>query len=102
MLKKIRNIALISIIICAICIIAYYIYSTYQNIDIASEYETKRVESTAPLQTVENSVQESQSVADMLEKVSESVVGISKIKAKSNSIFSSAFAFRRNRISSKS
>ena len=89
MLKKIRNIALISIIICAICIIAYYIYSTYQNIDIASEYETKRVESTAPLQTVENSVQESQSVADMLEKVSESVVGISKIKAKSNSIFSS-------------
>ena len=38
---------------------------------------------------MENAVQESQTVADMLENVSQSVVGISKIKTKSNSIFSS-------------
>ena len=89
MLKKIRNISVIIVILCALIIIAYYIYTTYINIDITSEYEAKRVESTVPAQTVENSTQESQTVADMLEKVSECVVGISKIKTKSNSIFSS-------------
>ena len=72
MLKKIRNLSIITLVICAITIIAYYIYTTYINIDITSEYEAKRVESTVPAQTVENSTQESQTVADMLEKVSQS------------------------------
>lgn len=90
MLKKIRNFFIIAIITCILIIIAYYFYFTYINIDInSSNYETKRVESTVPLQTVENTTQESLTVADMLENVSQSVVGISKIKTKSNSIFSS-------------
>ena len=69
--------------------IGYYFYTTYNKIDITPEYEIKRTESTVPLQTVDNATQESQTISDMLEKVSQSVVGISRIKTHSNSIFSS-------------
>ena len=89
MLKKLKSFSILVLVICFLVIIAYYIYSTYQNIDITSEYESRQVESTIPLQTVDNVTQKSQSTADMLEKVSKSVVGISKIKTKSTSIFSS-------------
>lgn len=89
MLKKIKNLLIILIIISIIMFSAYYFYKIYNNIDISPNYEIQKVESTVPLQTVENAVQESQTVADMLENVSQSVVGISKIKTKSNSIFSS-------------
>ena len=89
MFKKIRNLLIILIVISIIMFFAYYFYKIYNNIDISPNYEIQKVESTVPLQTVENAVQESQTVADMLENVSQSVVGISKIKTKSNSIFSS-------------
>ena len=90
MFKKFFKILIYIILIALLLGIAFSIYTTYNNIDITPEYEIKRTESTIPLQTVENVTQESQSVADMLEKVSQSVVGISKIKTKSNSIFSSS------------
>ena len=90
MFKKFFKILIYIILIALLLGIAFSIYTTYNNIDITTEYEIKRTESTIPLQTVENVTQESQSVADMLEKVSQSVVGISKIKTKSNSIFSSS------------
>ena len=89
-LNKIKKFFTILLILFILAGVSYYIYSTYKKIDITPEYEIKRTESTIPLQTVENVTQESQSVADMLEKVSQSVVGISKIKTKSNSIFSSS------------
>lgn len=89
MLKKIRNLSIIILVTCLIIGISYYFYTTYNRIEIAPEYEIKRTESTVPLQTVDNAMQESQTVADMLEKVSQSVVGISRIKTHSNTIFSS-------------
>lgn len=89
-LNKIKKFFTILLILFILAGVSYYIYSTYKKIDITPEYEIKRTESTIPLQTVENVTQESQSVSDMLEKVSQSVVGISKIKTKSNSIFSSS------------
>ncbi len=89
-LNKIKKFFTILLILFILAGVSYYIYSTYKKIDITPEYEIKRTESTIPLQTVENVTQESQSVSDMLERVSQSVVGISKIKAKSNSIFSSS------------
>ena len=89
MLKKIRNFLILVLIICTLLGIAYYFYTTYKKIDITPEYEIKRTESTVPLQTVDNATQESQTISDMLEKVSQSVVGISRIKTHSNSIFSS-------------
>ena len=80
MLKKIRNFLILVLIICTLLGIAYYFYTTYKKIDITPEYEIKRTESTVPLQTVDNATQESQTIVDMLEKVSQSVVGISRIK----------------------
>lgn len=89
MAKKIRNFLIIVLITCALIWIAYYLYTTYAKIDITPEYEIKRTESTIQTQTVENVQQESKTVADVLEKVSQSVVGISRIKSHSSSIFSS-------------
>lgn len=89
MAKKIRNFFIIVLIICALIGLAYYIYTTYTKIDITPEYEIKRTESTIQSQTVENVEQESKTIADVLEKVSQSVAGISKIKSHSSSIFSS-------------
>lgn len=88
MLKKVRNLLIITLIACAIIGVIYYFYSMYSQINIEPEYEIKRTESTIPLQTVENTYQESQTIADMLENVSKSVVGISRIKTHTNSIFS--------------
>lgn len=89
MSKKIKNF-FIAILITGIFIgIAYYVYSTYTKIDITPEYEIARTESTVQAETVENIEQESKTIADVLEKVSQSVVGISRIKSHSNSIFSS-------------
>lgn len=89
MAKKIKNFFIIILIICALIGLAYYFYTTYTKIDITPDYEIKRTESTIQSQTVENVEQESKTIANVLEKVSQSVVGISKIKSHSSSIFSS-------------
>ena len=89
MAKKIRNFFIITLIIFTLIGLAYYFYTTYTQIDITPEYEIKRTESTIQAETVENVEQESKTIADVLEKVSQSVVGISKIKSHSSSIFSS-------------
>lgn len=89
MAKKIRILFIFILIICALIGISYYFYATYAKIDITPEYEIKRTGSTVQAETVENVEQESKTIADILEKVSQSVVGISKIKSRSNSIFSS-------------
>ena len=89
MAKKIRNFSIFTLSICALIGIAYYFYTTYLEIDITPNYEIKRTESTIQAQTVENVEQESKTIAEVLEKVSQSVVGISRIKSHSNSIFSS-------------
>lgn len=69
----------------------YYIYVTYINVKIKSEYKIQRTQSTEYEQTVEEELKESQTVADMIETVSSSVVGISKLKNNSSSIFSNNF-----------
>ena len=89
MVKKIINFLIIVLIVCALIGISYYFYNTYQRIDVTPEYEIKRTESTVQPQSVENIVENNSNIANILEKVSESVVGISKIKTHSNSIFSS-------------
>ena len=93
MAKKIRNFCFAILIICTLIGIAYYFYTTYMEIDITPEYEIKRTGSTVQSQTVEKVEQESQTIADVLEKVSQSVVGISRIKSHSNSIFSSTGSY---------
>ena len=68
---------------------AYYIYTTYIHIDITPQYDISRTGTTINTETVDSALANSKSVADTLEQVSQSVVGISKIKSRSNSIFSS-------------
>lgn len=69
-------------------IVGFYLYHTYQKIEVTqSNYETQKVESTVQTQTVEKEQENSQNVADQLEKVTQSVVGISKLKNTGTSIF---------------
>jgi len=93
MAKKIRNFSFLILTVCAFIGLAYYLYITYIEIDITPDYEIKRTESTVQAQTVENIEQESKTIADVLEKVSQNVVGISRIKSHSNSIFSSSGSY---------
>ncbi len=85
---KVRNFIFSIIAVVLLVVIGYFLYDTYINIDVTPEYEIKRTGSTINSETVDNAIQNSNSVADMLEKVSQSVVGISKIKSRSNFIFS--------------
>lgn len=93
MAKKFRNFFIFVLIICVFAGIIIYFYTTYNEIEITPEYEIQRTSSTDETQTVENIVQESKKIADVLEEVSQSVVGISKIKSHSSSIFSSSGSF---------
>lgn len=75
-------IMLISLIICNL-------YIMYQNIDITNEsaYQATRTSlSTDYSQTVDNTTQNNVTVADMLENLTESVVGISRLTSTGGSI----------------
>ena len=88
-MKQKKKIIAIFIITIIIWITGFYLYTTYQKIEInPSNYETKKVQSTINVQTVENEQKESQKVADMLEETTKKVVGISKLKNTGNSILS--------------
>lgn len=70
-----------------------YIYITYiDNNSLTNNYETSKLNSTINLQTVEEIEEESLSLADTLENTSKSVVGISKLKNNSSSVFSYNFS----------
>lgn len=86
--KRITAIAIATIIL---WILAFYIYTTYTNIEIQPQnYETQKLQSTQSEQTVEKEEEKSQTIADMLEQITKSVVGISKLKTTGNSILSSS------------
>lgn len=81
---------LISFII-AICvwIFGFYLYATYQKIEIDNQdYTATKTLSTTEAQTVEKAEENSKNVADILEETTEKVVGISKLKSAGNSILS--------------
>lgn len=70
-------------------LIGYNLYVMYENIEILddSDYEVKRTTlSTDYSETVESVAKNSQTVANMLENVTESVVGISKLTNAGGSI----------------
>lgn len=89
MLKKIGKFLIIVLSVCGLVLGAYYFYTTYQDIDITPEYNITRTGTSSQTQTVDNVLENSISITNMVENVSQSVVGISKIKSHSNSIFSS-------------
>ena len=84
--KRIIGTAIIAIFL---WITGFYIYITYQNIEIdTTDYETTMLQSTTNEQTVESEEENSQKVADIIEETTRKVVGISKLKNAGNSIFS--------------
>ena len=65
----------------------YNLYIMYQNIEISNEYEAKRTSiSTTYVQNVDKSTENKVNTVDMLEKVTDSVVGISKLSTAGGSI----------------
>ena len=74
-----------------IWIFGFYLYVTYQNIDInQNSYTASKVQSTINEQTVENVEENSKTVADTIEEETEKIVGISKLKNAGNTILSNS------------
>ena len=90
--KSIRKKVIITgTILILLWIFAFYLYITYQNIEIEpSNYETTKTQYTIEEQTVESQEENSKTTTDMLEETTRKVVGISKLKNTGSSIFSSS------------
>ena len=88
---KAKKIIFVSIFLVLIWIFGFYLYITYNNIEIYdSNYTAQKTQSTTEEQTVEKVEEESKTVADVIEETVESVVGISKLKNAGDSIFSNS------------
>lgn len=84
-----KKVLILSIFFIFLWIFGFYLYTTYNNIEINNEnYETTKLQSTAYAQTVENVEQNSKTVADIIEETNRKVVGISKLKNTGSSILS--------------
>ena len=80
-----RNIIFFLLLSIILLALAYYLYTTYNNIEITSEYDVSKTNSS---NNTFYSTSNTSNIPNMLEEVSSCVVGISKIKSHSNSIFS--------------
>ena len=87
--RKVKKILILILFIILISLILYNLYIMYKNIDISDnlQYQSTRTSlSTDYSQTVETVTKNSVTVAEMLENVTESVVGISKLTTTGGSI----------------
>ena len=85
--KKIKNTILALLIIILLGISIYNIWLMYKNIEISNEYEGVRTSlSTNYANNVDNSTDNSTQAVNMLETVTKSVVGISKLSSTGGSI----------------
>ena len=83
-----KKIIITAIILILLWILGFYLYTTYTKIEIkTSDYETQKTLSTENEQTVEEVQEKSTKIADIIEKTTQSVVGISKLKNVGSSIF---------------
>ena len=87
--NNLKKVVFTFILLSLLWIFGFYLYTTYQNIDInESSYTAKKTESTTEVQTVEKVEEESKKVADIIEETTRKVVGISKLKNTGSSILS--------------
>lgn len=88
--NSIKKICIVILTIGLLSILVYNLYNMYQKIEITSDYETKKTTalSTPYEQTVDNVIENNQTIADVIEKVSKSVCGISKLTTAGGSILS--------------
>ena len=88
-MSNLKKVTITFIILLIFWILGFYIYFTYQKIEVKEpNYEASKTISTNQEQTVEKVEENSTKIADMIEKTTKSVVGISKLKNVGNSIFS--------------
>ena len=85
-----KKIFVIAILLMLLWVLGIYMYITYDNIKVDTNYQATKLQSTNVVQTVETAEENSKKVADMLQEVTESVVGISKLKNAGNTIFSTS------------
>ncbi len=69
----------------------YYVYVNFVVPESNSRYEAIQTKTSDESTSIQTAISSSQSVSDMIEHVSKSVVGISKFQNTSNSIFSGNF-----------
>lgn len=87
--NTLTKILIITIVTVSIGILSFFLYITYQNIEINSQdYTVTKTQSTVNAQIVENVEEDSKNVADIIEDTTRKVVGISKLKNAGSSIFS--------------
>ena len=87
--SNLKKVIVIFIFLLLMWIFGFYLYVTYQNIEINNNnYVATKTQSTENVQTVEKTEENSKNIADMLEETTEKVVGISKLKNAGNSILS--------------
>ena len=83
-----RKIIIVTSIILLLWILGFYLYVTYNNIEIYdSNYTATKTLSTKEEQTVEKVEENSKKVSDIIEETVDCVVGISKLKNTGTSIF---------------
>ena len=86
-----KKIIIVSIFFIFVWVFGFYLYTTYQNIEIdQNNYTVERQQSTIKEQTVENIEEKSTNIADMIEETTQKVVGISKLKNTGSSIFTNS------------
>ncbi len=89
--SKAKGIIISIIIIILLSGIGYYLYNIYQSIEINDEYNAEKTSlSTELTQTVENEEKNKANIADVIEKITKSVCGISKLTDTGTSILSTA------------
>lgn len=84
--KHRKKIIIITFLLMIILGLGVYLYDTYKDIDIQTNYNTIKLQSTNEEQTVESIKEKSLTIADNIEDVTKSVVGISRLKNAGNSI----------------
>ncbi len=70
-----------------ITIAGFYLFNLYINIDLGGNLGENQYTASKTTQQIEEKIQEDRNITDIIEEVSKSVVGISKLKENGNSIF---------------
>ena len=78
--QRLKNAALIFVIIVLTSIASILCYRIYEGIEI-NTYETQSSEAEKTIKSLEEKKERGKEIADLIEEVTSSVVGISKIKS---------------------
>lgn len=84
--QKLKNAALIFVIVVLTSITSIFCYKIYEGIQI-NTYETQGVEAEKTIKSIEQIKEQGKQIGEVIEEVTSSVVGISKIKNAGSTIF---------------